>query len=117
MSVSGIWMKWRHQLATVFTLEDFQRQMLQIRKLGPMREIMQMIPGVGKLLDSNPELEDPENDLRRIDGIINSMTPAERVHPERIDRSRRNRIARGSGVAAKEVTNLLKQFQQMSGLL
>ena len=100
-----------------FTLSDFQKQMRQIRKLGPMREIMKMIPGVGNLLDSNPDLEDPESDLTRIDGIINSMTPDERENPDRIDRSRRSRIALGSGTESSEVNNLLKQFQQMSGMM
>ncbi len=100
-----------------FTLDDFQKQMRQMRKLGPIREIMKMIPGVNNLLDSHPDMEDPESDLSRIDGIINSMTPDERTNPDKIDRSRRKRIAHGSGTDAAEVNNLLKQFQQMSGLM
>ncbi len=100
-----------------FTLDDFQKQMRQIRKLGPMREIMKMIPGLGGMLDSNPEMDDPEQDMKRIEGIINSMTPDERQNPEKIDRSRRNRIATGSGSDPSEVNNLLKQFQAMSGMM
>ncbi len=100
-----------------FTLTDFQKQMRQIQKLGPMREIMKMIPGIGGLMDDNPDMEDPEADLKRIDGIINSMTLQERENPEKIDRSRRNRIASGSGNEPSEVNNLLKQFQAMSGMM
>ena len=100
-----------------FTLTDFQKAMRQMKKLGPMKEIMKMIPGMGGMLDSNPDMGDPETDLRRIDGIINSMTPDERESPDRIDRGRRNRIAAGSGNEPSEVNNLLKQFSQMSGLM
>jgi signal recognition particle subunit SRP54 len=100
-----------------FTLTDFQKAMHQIRKLGPMRNVMKMIPGMGGLLDLDPDMEDPEESLRRIDGIINSMTPQERENPDRIDRGRRNRIARGSGNDPSEVNNLLKQFKAMSGVM
>ena len=100
-----------------FTLVDFQKQMRMMQKMGPMREIMKMIPGVGNMLDSNPDMENPEEDLKRIEGMINSMTPEERTNPGRIDRSRRNRIAQGSGNAASEVNNLLKQFDAMSGMM
>ncbi len=100
-----------------FSLDDFQKQMRQIRKLGPMREIMKMIPGVGSMVDDNPDLENPEEDLRHLEGIINSMTLDERLNPEKIDRSRRNRIASGSGTETADVNNLLKQFQAMSGMM
>ena len=100
-----------------FTLDDFQNQMRQIRRLGPLKEIMKMIPGVGSLVDTNPDMEDPESDLKRIEGIINSMTPDERQKSERIGRSRRNRIARGSGTDPSEVNRLLKDFQNMSGMM
>ena len=89
----------------------------QIRKLGSMRDVMKMIPGLGGMMDSNPDMEDPEQELKRIDGIINSMTPKERENPEKIDRNRRNRIARGSGNEPSDVNNLLKQFQSMSGMM
>ncbi|RMG38358.1 MAG: signal recognition particle protein, partial [Planctomycetota bacterium] len=100
-----------------FTLEDFQKQMRQIRRLGPMREILKMIPGVGSLFDTMDDMEDPEKELSRIDAIINSMTPDERLHPDRIDRSRRNRIARGSGTDPSEVSALLKQFDAMAKMM
>ena len=100
-----------------FTLKDFQKSMKQIRKLGPMGEIMKMIPGMGGMVDAMQNFGDPDKDMSHIDGIINSMTPWERDHPDRIDRSRRNRIARGSGSAPNEITNLLKQFEAMSGMM
>ncbi|MEX2286517.1 MAG: signal recognition particle protein [Planctomycetaceae bacterium] len=100
-----------------FTLVDFQKSMRQLRKLGPMRNIMKMIPGMGGLLDQDPDMEDPEEGVRRIDGIINSMTLDERQNPDRIDRSRRNRIAQGSGNDPAEVNNLLKQFKAMSDVM
>jgi len=82
-----------------------------------MREIMKMIPGVGGMIADNPEMEDPEADLTRIQGMINAMTPDERSNPDRIDRSRRNRIAKGSGNDASDVNNLIKQFDAMSGMM
>jgi len=95
-----------------FTLDDFRKQMRQIKKLGSMREIMKMIPGMGGVLDQMGDMN-PEDDMRRIEGIIDSMTLDERNNPDRIDRSRRNRIARGSGVEPSEVNKLLKEFNTM----
>ena len=100
-----------------FTLDDFSKQMKMMKKMGPMREIMKMIPGVGGMIADNPEMEDPEADLTRIQGMINAMTPDERSNPDRIDRSRRNRIAKGSGNDASDVNNLIKQFDAMSGMM
>ena len=100
-----------------FTLDDFSKQMKMMKKMGPIREIMKMIPGMGGMIDDNPEMEDPEADLTRIEGMISSMTPDERSNPDRIDRSRRNRIARGSGNDPSDVNNLIKQFDAMSGMM
>jgi len=99
-----------------FTLEDFRKQMRQIKKLGSMREIMKMIPGMGGIVDQLGDLN-PEDDMRRIEGIINAMTPKERQNPDVIDRSRRNRIACGSGVQPAEVNKLLKDFSSMSRMM
>ncbi len=99
-----------------FTLEDFKNQFRQMKKLGPMRQIMGMIPGLGEHMDANPDVE-PEDELRRIEGIINSMTPDERRNPQIIDRSRRGRIARGSGTDAADVSRLVKEFNAMSGMM
>ena len=99
-----------------FTLEDFRKQMRQIKKLGSMREVMKMIPGMGKVVDQMGDLN-PEDDMRRLEGIINGMTLDERNNPERIDRSRRNRIARGSGVQPSDVNKLLKDFSSMGRMM
>ena len=75
-----------------------------------------MIPGLGGLMDSNPDI-DAEGDMNRIDAIISSMTPYERNNPDRIDRSRRHRIARGSGTEPADINRLIKDFQNMSGMM
>jgi len=100
-----------------FTLIDFQKQMRSMRKMGPIKDVMKYIPGLGGMADAMSAAGDPEKDLKRIDGIINSMTAEERENPNRIDRSRRNRIASGSGVDASEVNALLKQFGEMATMM
>jgi signal recognition particle subunit SRP54 len=99
-----------------FTLEEFRDQFKQIKKLGSMKQILGMIPGLGGLLDQNPDV-DPEHELKGIEAMINSMTKDERRNPSKIDRSRRNRIARGSGTEPSDVHQLIKQFQGMSGMM
>jgi signal recognition particle subunit SRP54 len=99
-----------------FTLEDFRDQFKQIRRMGPMKQIMSMIPGLGGMLDTNPDV-DPEQEINRIEAMINSMTPDERRNPDKIDRSRRNRIAGGSGTEPSDIHQLIKQFQGMSGMM
>jgi signal recognition particle subunit SRP54 len=99
-----------------FTLEDFRDQFKQIRKIGTMKQIFGMIPGLGGMLDSNPDV-DPEQEINRIEAMIGSMTPDERRNPDKIDRSRRNRIAGGSGTEPSDVHQLIKQFQGMSGMM
>src|SRR6516162_2866779 len=106
-----------------FTLVDFRNTMGQIKKLGPIRQIMNMIPGLGKVADMLDGELDPEQDLKQIEGIIDSMTPQERENPDIIDISRRRRIAAGSGAEPADVNKLLKEFsvmgemmQQMAGM-
>ena len=99
-----------------FTLDDFRKQMRQIKKLGSMREVMKMIPGMGKVVDQMGDMN-PEDDMLRIEGIINSMTLDERENPDKIDRSRRTRIADGSGVEPAEVNKLLKDFNSMGKMM
>lgn len=100
-----------------FTLEDFRNQMKQIRRMGPLRDIMKMIPGLGSMMGDLPDDMDPESDMSRIEAIIGSMTLEERSNPDKIDRSRRNRIARGSGTEPADINRLLKDFEAMSGMM
>jgi signal recognition particle subunit SRP54 len=95
-------------------LDDFLTQLDGMRKMGPMKSILKMIPGVGAAM-GNVDL--PEEDLDRIKGIVHSMTPQERKNPDVIDASRRRRIAKGAGVEGPEVSGLVKQFTQMRGLM
>ncbi|MBI3866409.1 MAG: signal recognition particle protein [Planctomycetia bacterium] len=101
-----------------FTLVDFRNTMGQIKKLGPLQQIMKMIPGMGKIAEvmGNSDI-DPEEDLKQIEGIIDSMTPRERENPDLIDISRRRRIAEGSGTDPADINKLLKEFSQMSGMM
>jgi len=92
-----------------FSFEDFLDQMKQVRNMGPLEEIMGMIPGVGKQLKG---IKVDEKELDKIEAIINSMTVEERRNPELIKGSRRRRIAKGSGTTVQDVNRLLKQFQQ-----
>jgi len=95
-------------------LEDFLKQLQQIRKMGPLKELMGMIPGVGKAM-KGMDIDDRE--LTSIEAIIRSMTPEERKRPVVIDGSRRVRIARGSGTEPSDVSGLLKQFKQMQQMM
>ncbi|MFN0197760.1 MAG: signal recognition particle protein, partial [Planctomycetaceae bacterium] len=99
-----------------FTLNDFKTMMGQMRRMGPLKEIMKMIPGLGSFVDSNPDI-DAEGDMGRIEAILSSMTPKERENPEVIDRSRRHRIARGSGTDPAEVNKMLKEFSNIAGVM
>jgi len=97
-----------------FTLEDFLEQMRQMRKMGPLQNLVAMLPGVPKELR---QAEVDESELGRIEAIICSMTPEERRQPSLIDGSRRLRIARGSGTTTQEVNALLKQFKMVSQMV
>jgi len=91
-----------------FTLEDFLEQMMMIRKLGPIGNLLGMMPGMGQVRDQISSIDD--RDLDRIAAIIRSMTPEERLNPKIINGSRRARIARGSGVSVGEVSSLVTRF-------
>jgi signal recognition particle subunit SRP54 len=100
-----------------FTLDDFRKQMSQITKLGPMRKVMGMMGMDGGMSDMMDGM-DVEQDMRRLFGIIDSMTADERRNPTRvIDQSRRRRIADGAGVAPNEVNDLIKQFDTMASVM
>lgn len=91
-----------------FTLEDFLAQMQQVKKLGSLKQLVSMLPGVPRELR---QLDVDERELRRVEAIIQSMTPEERRNPSIINGSRRARIARGSGSTSQDVNALLKQFR------
>ena len=94
-----------------FDLEDFLVQLKQIKKLGPLENIIKMLPGAKKMGLSNVQIN--PKDMAHIEAIILSMTPYERRHPEILKNSRKQRIAKGSGRSVEEVNRLLKQFEQM----
>ncbi len=94
-----------------FTLEDFKEQLRQIRKMGPLEELLGMIPGLNRLKQFK-HLKIDEKELINIEAAINSMTEQERLHPEIINGSRRRRIARGSGVSVQQINRLLKNYAQ-----
>lgn len=102
----------------IFTLDDFRKQMSQASRLGSMSKIMSFIPGMGRLSGILGEMNvDPDRELRRIGGLIDSMTPEERRHPEIIDSRRKKRIAAGAGVEVSRVNELLQMHQRMAGMV
>lgn len=99
-----------------FDLDDFLNQMQQLRKLGPLTQLMEMIPGIGKMTQG-VDMSTAEQDLKRIEAIIQSMTPQERRDPKLLKASRKRRIATGSGTSVQEVNLLLKQFRDMQDMM
>ena len=97
-----------------FDLEDFLGQIQQIRKMGNVKDLLGMMPGMGKAL-KDVDIED--NAFDQVEAIIRSMTPGERVSPKSLDLSRKKRIARGSGTQVEEVNKLLKQFEDMKKVM
>ncbi|MDI3327130.1 MAG: signal recognition particle protein [Alicyclobacillaceae bacterium] len=106
----------RHLREGEFTLEDFLEQLRQVRKLGPLDQLLGMIPGMGRWKGVQ-NLQVDERQLSRVEAIILSMTPEERRNPDIIDGSRRRRIAAGSGTRVEEVGRLLKQFREMKKMV
>lgn len=97
-----------------FGFDDFLNQMEQIKKMGSLKDLMGMIPGVGKAIK---DIDIDDDSLKPIEAIIKSMTPQERENPDVINGSRRQRIAKGSGTSIQEVNQLLKQFTQMRKMM
>src|SRR5205823_14898360 len=98
-----------------FTLEDFRDQLRTIRKMGPLEQIIGMLPGMGAIKELKQQREQVDDkQLLRVEAIINSMTPKERRNHQLINGQRRKRIAKGSGTTVEEVNRLLKQFIQRS---
>jgi signal recognition particle subunit SRP54 len=97
-----------------FDLEDFYEQLQRIKKMGSLKDLIGMIPGVGKQVK---DLDVDDEAFKHIEAIINSMTPEERRDPEVINGSRRRRIAEGSGVEVRDINQLLKQFRDMKKMM
>lgn len=97
-----------------FDFADFKMQLEQIKKMGNMKDLLGMIPGMGSKVK---DLDIDENSFKGIEAMINSMTPEERADPDLIDPSRKKRIAKGSGKDLQEVNNFMKQFEQMRGMM
>ncbi|MDO4791249.1 MAG: signal recognition particle protein [Buchananella hordeovulneris] len=98
-----------------FTLDDFLRQLQQIRKLGSMKKLLGMLPGMGQVRDQLANFDDREVD--RVEAIVRSMTPAERADLSLLNGSRRARIARGSGTTVNEVRQLVERFEQAKKMM
>jgi len=99
-----------------FTLEEFQLQLQQIKRMGPVGGLLEMIPG-GKKLASQVDAEKAEKELKRVEAIVNSMTIKERRNPAILNGSRRRRIAQGSGTTVTDVNRLMKQFLEMKKMM
>ena len=101
-----------------FTLEDFRDQLRTIKKMGPLEQVLGMIPGLGnlkQLSEQRGQVDDKQ--LGRVEAIINSMTPAERRNHAILNGNRRKRIAKGSGTKVEDVNRVLKQFVEMRKML
>jgi signal recognition particle subunit SRP54 len=100
-----------------FTIEDFREHLLQLRKMGDLGDLMDKIPGMGKMMKNMPQAAPPEEDLKHIEAIINSMTREERNNHAILNGSRRRRIARGSGTSVQEVNQFVKQYLEMKKMM
>jgi len=99
-----------------FDLEDFRKQLGNMKKMGSVQELMSKIPGMSQM-PIDPNVMDADGEMKRIQGMIDSMTVAERSNPDLIDISRRRRIAAGSGVDPADVSGLVKQFDAMAAVV
>ena len=104
----------RHKQPQDLSLDDFLEQMQQLKKMGPLQNVLGMLPGVGNKL-KNVELDDQA--MKKPEAIIRSMTKKERKNPDILNASRRKRIAAGAGVSVADVNQLMRQFEQMRKML
>ena len=107
----------RKILKATFDLEDFLEQLQQMKRMGPISQLLDMIPGLSSLKGRMPVEELDESHLNKVEAIIRSMTPQERHRPEIMDGSRRRRISKGSGTTPQDVNQLLNQFRQTQKLM
>ncbi len=99
-----------------FNLEDYLEQLAAVKQMGPLDQVLGMIPGLSGLMGRR-QVQVDESHLKRVEAIIQSMTVQERRHPQILNGSRRRRIARGSGTAVQDVNQMLNQFEQMKRML
>jgi len=99
-----------------FDLDDFYQQLKEIRKMGPLSQLVEMLPGMSKLAGRVPD-DLQEKQMKKVEAIVQSMTMEERHHPDVINGSRRKRIAQGSGTTLQDINQFLNQFQQMRKLM
>ena len=99
-----------------FGLDDFMKQIQQVKKMGDMKDLVGMIPGASKMMKDSDEQIDNDS-FKPVEAIINSMTPKERALPSILDQARKKRISKGSGRSVEEINQLLKQFTQMSKMM
>jgi signal recognition particle subunit SRP54 len=100
-----------------FTLEDFAKQLRQMKKMGPISQLFGMLPGQLSAVAKSVDPNEAEGQLKTVEAIINSMTPAERRDPRLLNASRRRRIAAGSGKDVQDVNRLMKQFRDIQKLM
>jgi signal recognition particle subunit SRP54 len=100
-----------------FDLEDLRDQLSSLKKMGPLQQVMELMPGIGDALPTGGVSEDQERQLKRMGACIDSMTPKERRHPQVLNASRKRRIAKGSGTSVEEINRLLRQYGQMRKLM
>ncbi len=103
-------------LRNEFTLEDFLQQMQQVKRLGSIGQLLDMIPGMSRLT-KQIDMAQADQEFKKVEAIIRSMTPKERQNPRILNASRKRRIAAGSGVEVQDVNTLLKQFRQMQAMM
>lgn len=102
---------------STFDLQDFLSQLQQLKRMGPLSQVLEMVPGMASIRGKLPDDQMNENNIKKVEAIISSMTPEERRRPEIIGGSRRRRIARGSGTLPQDINQLLNQFRQMQKLM
>jgi signal recognition particle subunit SRP54 len=107
----------RKMRTQTYDLEDFLSQMREIKKIGPLSQIVEMIPGMSRMMKNAGDMAVEDRDMKKIEAIILSMTPDERHNPNMIGGSRRRRIARGSGTSPSDVNQLLNQFKQAQQMM
>jgi signal recognition particle subunit SRP54 len=105
-------------LKNQFTLEDFLKQLHQVKRMGSIGQLLDLIPGMGRMRQQmNIDNDAAQQQIKKVEAIIYSMTPAERRNPKLLNASRKRRVAAGSGTTVQDINMLLKQFREMQRLM